>query len=453
MRLTISSLAFLVSSAALAQGPFQGVRHDAYIGAGVEAKTVCSGVFVSGRNVNDVINGDVLTTDPRLGRIQVFVDRRNRCITTQVLPLRPIIRRACFVEGLGCTLDAAQRFPSPDVDVVPRPDELGPLLPDAGVLGVSVARLAEAVTYAKRRDLNTRGLVVVYRGKVIAEHYAREFGPEVPQLGWSMAKSVTHALVGVAVSDGLVGLDEANLVPEVWGPRDARAAITMRQLLAMTSGLSFPERYDDTYSSVVQMLFVAQDMGKYAAQHALSFRPGTRWAYSSGSINIAARVLMNRLGASPTHAFAKARLFAPLGMKGATFEIDGSGTPVGSSYVYATPRDWARFGQLYLNDGVASGERVLPEGWAKLGGTANGLSPKGEYGSGFWTNGPAGVAPAQRPWPSLPADAYAANGHDGQYVLIVPSKDLVVVRLGLTRPETRFSIDELGRLVVASLPE
>jgi CubicO group peptidase (beta-lactamase class C family) len=250
-----------------------------------------------------------------------------------------------------------------------------------------------------------------------------------------MAKSVQHAIVGLLVGEGRVALDAPAAVPEWSDPSDPRHAITLRQLLAMRDGLDWNEDYvDDKVSDVIQMLFgeFQSDMAHYAADRPLAVPPGTRFNYSSGTSNIVSGVVARAIGPGEAYArFLHARLFAPLGMTSADPEFDEAGTWVASSYLRATARDWARFGLLYLRDGLWDGVRLLPAGWVDYARTMESVDDDGQpYGAHWW--GEAG------------GDAlgtFRASGYEGQSISVCPALDLVVVRLGKTPYEREPNLD------------
>jgi CubicO group peptidase (beta-lactamase class C family) len=279
-------------------------------------------------------------------------------------------------------------------------------------------------------------VLVAHDGRLVAERYAPGYGPETRMLSWSMAKSVLSALVGVAVEEGRLVLRAPAPVPEWSAPGDPRAAITLDQLLRMSSGLAFDEHYGGV-NDVSRMLFTAPDTAAFAARQRLAAPPDRVWSYSSGTSNIVARLLVATFGGDPgaLAEWARARVFAPAGITSAFFELDAAGTPIGSSFAFMTARDWARFGELHRQDGVVHGRRVLPEGWVRYVTTPTPGAPEGRYGAHWWLNAGAPGDPARRQWAALPPDAYAARGHSGQWVLVVPSAQLVVVRLGLSFPD------------------
>jgi len=274
--------------------------------------------------------------------------------------------------------------------------------------------------------------------------HATPCGPGVTHISWSMAKSMTHALVGFLVADGRLDVDAPAAVPEWVG--DDRSRITLRHLLEMRPGLDWVEDYvDGEKSHVIDMLFGAgkDDHAAYAAALPLTHEPGTHWVYSSGTTNIVCRILGDVIGGdgpverrSRMEAFITKRLFEPLDMKSAVAKFDAAGNFVGSSYVYASAADFARFGRLYVNGRSSAGEKILPDGWAEAARTPIATAPSGKgYGHHWWT------------WPQLPG-ALIATGYEGQYTIVVPEDDLVVVRLGKTPAEIRTNVvDDLVALV------
>jgi CubicO group peptidase (beta-lactamase class C family) len=281
----------------------------------------------------------------------------------------------------------------------------------------------------------TYAVVVVHGGKVVAEryqgaleHFDRPPDPvtvDTPLLSWSMAKSMLHAVVGLLVGDGLLDLAGPADVPEWSTAGDPRHAITLGHLLAMRDGLAFVEDYvDERISDVIEMLFGAgqSDMAHFAADRPLAATPGTHFNYSSGTSNIISSVVARVVGrGAPYTDFVRTRLFEPIGMHSATPELDPTGTWVASSYVRATARDFARFGLLYLRDGMWDGTRLLPEGWVDYGRTIQSVDPvDGPYGAHWW--GVAGDT----------LGTFRASGYEGQSITICPTLDLVVVRLGKT---------------------
>jgi CubicO group peptidase (beta-lactamase class C family) len=293
----------------------------------------------------------------------------------------------------------------------------------------------------------TLALVVVHNGRVVREMYGPETDASATLISWSMAKSITQALVGMAVGDGLLSIHDDHLFPE-W-ENDDRANITLGNLLNMTSGLEWLEDYvDDKASDVIEMLFddkkFVGDHAAYAASKNLEAKPGTKYLYSSGTTNLVTKILSRAVGEKPGSSdamseFMQERLFDPLGMQTAIPRFDASGNFVGSSYVYATARDFARFGYLYLNDGMWDGSRLLPEGWVDYSRTPIARDPENDldYGAHVWM------------FPNDPG-SIAALGYEGQFTWVSPERNLVVVRLGKTNAEYAPRLrEELSRIVQA----
>lgn len=324
----------------------------------------------------------------------------------------------------------------------------------AGQAGFDTDALAATVAAAFDEDddpdteVGTRAVVVVHDGTVVAEQYAAGFDAETPLLGWSMGKSIANAIAGTLVGDGLVDLEDDSLWPG-WDVDDPRNDITLDHLLTMTDALAFEEVYDPG-TDATRMLFRPGDTAADAADQALVGTPGEVWSYSSGTTNLLCDVLARADGDDPSTLAAR-RVFAPLSMTSAVLGTDTSGDPVCSSYGYATARDWARFGQLYLQDGVWSGQRLLPEGWVAYTSTPVDLPTENPYGAQWWLNTDAD---GEVRMPSVPEDAFWASGNEGQQVVVLPSDDLVVVRLGLTRgyDGVSWGLEDLLRGVLDATP-
>ena len=315
-------------------------------------------------------------------------------------------------------------------------------------------------------------LVVQHHGEVVLERYGRQpdtvFGPggdvdaATTLVSWSMAKSITHAAVGLAVGDGLLDVNAPAPVL-AWQGTD-KEAITLLQLLEMRSGLEFVEDYvDDSVSHCLEMLYGQgqHDMAAYAAGLALIHEPGTVWNYSSGTTNIVARIVTDALAARAGDAgdardardprdggrelmesYLRERLFVPAGMTSAVAKFDPAGTFVGSSYVYATARDFAAFGQLYLDDGLAAGTRILTAGWRDHARAPVSFDDDSGFGYGrqWWT------------WPWFPG-SLGCHGYEGQYTIVVPDRDLVVVHLGKSPIEQRSTLTQsLTNVIEAYAP-
>lgn len=354
-------------------------------------------------------------------------------------------QQARFTEGFGCTLASAPL----DLGTATEVTSAGNPFTDAAVASPDPAlesALARAFAAGEPDEvvanLGTRGVVVVKDGALVAERYAEGFDASTPQLGWSMSKSVTSLMTGMLVKQGVVSLAEDHLRPE-W--TDDRAAITVENLLRMNAGLRWDETYD-LGTPITRMLYLEPDMGAYVASLPLAHAPGEVQQYSSGSTTLLCSVLAERTGLGAD--LPRQTLFSALGLSSAVMEPDAAGTPVCSSYLWATPRDWAAIGQFALQNGEWNGEQLLPEDWMEqsLTVTDTGISDDPGYGMGWRTN----VLPdGTLRWPSLPEDAFSANGHDGQLLLVIPSEGLVVVRLGFT-PAASAS-DSVVQLAVDAL--
>jgi CubicO group peptidase (beta-lactamase class C family) len=272
----------------------------------------------------------------------------------------------------------------------------------------------------------TYALLVVKHGKLIYERYDAGANAIYMQYSWSMAKSVTHALVGILAAQGRIGLYDPVAVPEWQASDDPRREITLDHLLRMSSGLAFNEDYVDGQTSDVIPMLLSEgrdDTGAFAANKEAIHPPDREWSYSSGTTNIICRLLRDIIGNGATgmSAFMEENLFRPLGMRTPTPRFDTSGTFVGSSFLFATPQDFARFGYLYLRDGVWDGRRILPEGWVDYARTPTYQDDEQAYGAHWWL----------RPKTSW----FMASGYDGQRILIAPDKDAIVVRCGRTNAE------------------
>ena len=385
---------------------------------GYAAKNLASAVFVSGREAKDVEALDLNFSFIRFNRNKV--DYENNTVTSRFLwgKSTAVYREGCGVTLLrGATVDALQqqRYPLP---VETEPTVLIPM--GDSTLRANLEPIAKALVDDRTYNGHPFAFVALHQGKVIAERYDKGIQADMKLLSWSMAKSFTNAIAGLMVGDEIVDLNAPMDVPE-W-QNDDRNLITLNDLLQMQSGLEWNEDYGNR-SDVNLMLHREQDMGQFALSKPLEHEPGAYWYYSSGSTNIVMRYLRGKFTSDEAFLnYIRTRLFAPLGIRNAVFEQDMSGTPIGSSYLYITAKDFARFGQLYLDEGCVDSLRVLPEGWVDYTVTPASDS-KGGYGAFFWLN-------KGKELPDVPEDMYYCKGHDGQRIFIIPSKELVVVILG-----------------------
>ena len=427
-------------------------------GSGYGAKNICSGVLMSGMRAEDVHQQALVGASTLLANLSYTVDPSEGTVRTRLFGLFP--RTARHREALGCTLLPAGE----DGDVI-RVDATAPTPLDASLPwpagSAAIATDPELQSILARRfeeedperPRNTKAIVVVHHGQLVAEQYADGLGPQTPLLGWSMTKSVTNLLIGRMVADGLLRIEDRAPVPAWQEPGDPRREITIDQLLRMSSGLEFSEIYGPS-SDVTHMLSNEADTGGFAASKPLTFDPDTHYYYSSGTSNILAGVLRRTLGGETQalYDYTRQSLFEPLGVTTATMEVDASGTPIGSSYMYASARDWARLGLFSMQDGVWQGERLLPEGWMEYSTTPTPTDRNNQYGAHFWLNRPPSDPDGWQSWPRLPEDTFYMSGYQGQTVLMIPSRGLVVVRLGFT-PARNHGIEEMAVELLELLPE
>lgn len=431
------------------------------IGAAYKAKILCSGVFVSMRTPDDVLHNDFGVDDlPILRTLDAAIDRTTHTVSVTFLGL--VKQSAEYRPGLGCTLKFKGYKQPPLIHFDPTIDRVNTLQSqwpttdsEADVTATIDQNLLDAAidwAFSEPHPVRlrrTRAVVVVHRGQIVGERYAPPFDQHTPLIGWSMTKSVVHALVGILIKEGKLSLTDTVQAPEWPESSNGRSAITVDHLLQMTSGIEFDENYTDPLADVTRMLLRTPDMASYAANKKLVAEPGSQWRYSSGTTNILSRVMRRAIGNTDYHSFPHRALFQPLGMKTAVLEPDASGTFVGSSYVYATARDWAKFGLLYLQDGMWNGQRMLPEGWVRHATTPASSIPGNAFGAHFWLQIPdeytsGGDASL------LPQDAFHAVGHAGQFITVIPSRELVVIRLGLSRYASAWQHDIfLNKLLVA----
>ena len=395
---------------------------------GYAAKNLCSAVFVSGREAKNVENVDLNFSFIKYTRNSIDYGRKS--VTSRFLWGKS---KAIYREGFGTTL--LRDIPEETLYKIKYPGgtepgylqdtlkwPLGDIIPDTAT-GIDLKELGNIT----RRLINDNAyngdafaFMVLHNGIPVAEAYKPQFSRHTRFLSWSMAKSFTNALVGILVRQGRVDINRPAALDQ-W-KNDERQTITLNNLMQMQSGLIWNEDYGNR-SDVTLMLHCKSNMGRFAWDKKEKYPAGSHWYYSSGTTNIVSYLIRKELGNdSLYYTYADTQLFNKIGMPDAVFEVDPSGTRVGSSYLYATVRDYARFGLLYLNDGVFNGERILPESWVKYSTTAASES-NGRYGSFFWLN-------RSRSLPSAPEDMFACDGHDGQHIYILPTQRLVVVVLG-----------------------
>ncbi|MEE4304127.1 MAG: serine hydrolase [Wenzhouxiangella sp.] len=410
---------------------------------GISAKQACSLHFVSGLSLERArsLYIDPLL-EPALPVLRVSIDEDRRQASASLLGLYR--QTAVFRQGLGCTLvHDESRFDRSLA--VPGSGGFEPLNEDSAHRsawfepGALDAALDSAFEEPAGGGRNTLAVVVLHRGRLVAQRYADGIGPDTPLHGWSMTKSVIAALAGAMDERGHIRLQEPG-IPD--SPR--LGDVTLEHLLRMTSGLAMEERADG-FDPNSDMLFTEGDMAGWAARREQAHAPGTHWQYMSGNTILAARRLQDELGDSLPEQVRGLRslLFEPIGIQTAVMEVDQRGTFQGSSYLYATAHDWARLAQLFLQDGVWGSRRVLAEGWVDRVSRSTDGAREDAYGLGFWLGHPDEAAPA---------GIFYMNGFQGQYAFIVPSHDLVIVRLGATN-RTGTGVFELVMAVIEALKE
>jgi CubicO group peptidase (beta-lactamase class C family) len=434
------------------------------VATGFIANVVCSETFVSGLQPEKILSE---TADAMPGvnlvawAMNYRVDRARRDVTVTLFGLSK--SHAVYREGLGCYLDHGDGVAEVSVPVAdPRQPAQLPDIAGPAVVAPATPQLAAALDRAfaepeQPPHRHTRAIVVLKDGHVVAERYADGFGIDTPILGFSSTKSVISALTGILVRKGALTLDQPVPVAAWQGTGDVRGAITVDHLLRHTAGLAIGSSLEASlgaaFEPVNRMKFMESDMAFYAESLGLATPPGATWNYNDGNFIILSHLIRNAAGgkAGDVIRFAQQELFAPLGMRNVTIEFDASGNPEGSSQMLASARDWARFGMLYLNDGVVGGKRILPEGWVNYSASPTKNAWVG-YGAGFWTNLGDSFGATYRVEHGWPRDAFFAKGTIGQYVIIIPSERLVIVRLGRSPnwPPEVDGVFDLVRDVVAA---
>jgi hypothetical protein len=421
------------------------------VGTAYAAKIVCSNYYLAHRDPQQVFADDVQAPgNPLLGYVKIdkHDDYFGASLFGWVAESYAVNR-----DGLGCAV-----APGGDLDAVrnikfAKPVEIEKASEFEWPLGDEVSLAGSDKVKALIMDPalagpGMRAIVVVKNGRLIAEAYAPGFTADTPLMGWSMTKTVTGALVAARVAEGKLKWDQDHLFPE-WA--DDRAKIKVTDLMAMQSGLNLVETYGDV-NDVTRMLFLEPDQAKFVEAHPLEAQPSTLFKYTTGTGVLLTRLWMNTFSdQQEALSYPRKALFTPIGMRSAIMETDAAGTFSGGSLMYATARDWARFGLLLANKGDWNGVQVLPADYAAMVGTATSAS-KGLYTQALtWKSAPAGAD--EQNAGTLPPDAFWLQGHDGQSVTIIPSEGLVVVRLGLTPGKFGYRPAELVNKVMEAARE
>ena len=409
------------------------------VGSGYSAKIVCSNVFLAGRDARDVLAVDVQAPgNPLLRLMWVSVDKNRGTVSAGLLG---VLGKSVAIarDGVGCAsvpdgnLGKARQTKLHAAPAATPQDATSQdaLWPDGERVDASQNPvIAKLLDDAALTGSGMRAVVVVKNGRIVAERYGDGFSRKTPLLGWSMTKTVNAAIIGTLVKDGKMAVTNQGLFAP-W-KADGRAAISLADMMAMSSGLQFNEDYGDV-ADVTRMLYLEPDMAGFAASKPLAGEVGKVFSYSSGTAVMLSRLWQDAIGdKDKALAWPRSALFDPLGMHSAVLETDEQGTFVGSSYLYASAHDWARFGQFLLQGGVWNGKDILPAGfvdWMREPAPASKVYGKGQ----LWIEGPGGEeSPGAGVAAGLPKDTFWMEGHDGQTVTIIPSEQLVVVRLGLT---------------------
>ena len=401
---------------------------------GYAAKNLASGVFVANRSQKSLEETDLNFSFIKFNNN--FVDYEKKEVTSRFLWYKS---KAIFIDGFGCTL--VREFDEKTIrnrrySIVPLPLEdpatiawpAGDLIPNTKPNGINIDSLNKAIDKAFSDEKGSKGtfaVAVAYKNQLITEKYREGFSSKNLFLSWSMAKSFTNALIGILVKKGKIDIKKS-LDINGW-QKDKRNAITLADLMHMNSGLEWNENYGDL-SDVTVMLHKTADMAQFTYEKPLVHQPDSFWLYSSGSTNIVTWFIRQEIAnETDYYAFPRRELFNPLGMRSAIWETDASGTFVGSSYIYASMRDYVRFGLLYLNNGNWLGNQLLPEDWVGYS-VQPATGSDGKYGAFFWLN-------QSGDYPNVPRDMFMCRGHDGQYIYIIPSLELVVVRTGFSKKD------------------
>lgn len=415
--------------------------------SGFAAKSVASAHFADHRTLQMIEEGD--NDIPLVDLARNHINDKERYATASVYGFKK--RKAIYRDGLGATLidddfDLTQPYEVPKRVTTPKnlAFPYGDLEPkDTFFEGVNYGKLQKAIDEAFDHDVNkikrTRAVLVIYKDQIVAEKYESGFSKKSKILGWSMTKSITATMFGILQKQGKFDIYQPAPVAE-W-KNDRRAKITTNDLLHMNSGLQWEENYE-TISDATKMLFLAKDMTSVQRHKPAIYAPNTHWNYSSGTSNLLSGILRGQFKTHQEYLdFWYANLIDKIGMHSMFIETDMSGNYVGSSYGWATTRDWAKFGLLYLHKGNWNGEQLFDPSWADYVATPTEDSA-GRYGAHFWLNS-GGY------YPDAPRDLYSANGFQGQMVFIIPSMDLVIVRMGL-KEDPGFDFNEFLKEVTGS---
>lgn len=453
----IAAFLSLIATPLGAQAIFPvGSAYTRAIAAGYKAAFLCSGIFNGGRTEAQIealeLTGVYPEYEAIMPTLRASIDRQRGYVAvpfSETLPPRRAeyrIGRGCILMPIGATAptlpavpETPPRPPAPDLRAWPMGDTIGTIR-TPGKLTKEMLRAFDGESFG--RGTRTTAVIVVRDGRIIAERYAEGFGPYVGQRTWSVAKSITGTLAGIAFGEGLVQTGQSAKIP-FWQYQpgyDPRRRITLDNLLRMASGLHTTgpgNRSDAIY-------FGGATVSGQAVSELLEAAPGTRFNYANNDIMLAMLALRTALGEERYRDFPAAALFRKIDMRHTVAETDWHGNYVASSQIWTTARDLARLGLLWLNDGVWQGTRLLPAGWMRYATTPSGPQPaQGPgYGATFWLLGKI---------PGLPPESFAAIGNRGQFVIVIPSHRTVIVRRGEDPFGTDFDGGRLAADVLAAL--
>lgn len=409
------------------------------VGTGYAAKIICSNVFIAGRDAETVMADDVQAPGhPLLRFLNVSVDKNSNSVTVRIFGFFAP-STATYRQALGCA-NIQQDDLRPELPT-------GPQVPAEPLQVQADPAVQTVIEDQALAGPGMRAIAVIRDGKLIAENYGAGFSADTPLLGWSMTKSVMATLIGMRIAEGRMAMESTGLLPE-W-KSDDRAKISLANLMAMASGLRFDEDYG-TVADVTRMLYLEPDMAGFAASLPLEATPGTKFNYSSGTANILSKLFMDSFDSrEEALIYPRLALFGPLGMRSTILEADQTGIFAGSSYMYATARDWARFGAFLADDGKLYGRQVLPVDYVSFMRKPTPES-EGRYGSAQVWLQLGGVKAGEN---GIPEDAFWMSGHDGQSVMVVPSMHLAVVRLGLTPSRSGYNVQKLNAKIIEAVQQ
>src|SRR5262245_5383455 len=464
---TLVSALACIGAATAALVDCEGPARAASVPVHFTSHQLCSATFVAGLDPTEYYNEAI---KPKLGPISAFlsyeVDRERQEVRAHLAGL--VHSRAVHDGPFGCRVlhpGLEARFFEGEADDR-EPPAASPPIAGPGIVASANDTLSEALDHAFAESESgarrfTKAVVVLHRGRVVGERYALGVTPATPLIGWSMTKSVTNAILGILVRNGKLDMQKPAPIAEWSAPGDPRRSITGDQLLRMVSGIGCGQSLQTGFTSLfdadTQMEFDMADQSAYAANASLRAKPGTEWRYTNCNFVLLSRMIRDAVGgdANSSRRFIEHELFAPLGFEHATLEYDSAGVPLGTVHLWASARDWARLGLLYLRDGVTeSGQRILPAGWVD---DSTRLTPQSAdqygYGAGFWTQRGNSAAARERIAAGMPADSFMAVGSQGQYTVIISSQDLVIVKLGwaYTPHDDHVAVERLVRETIGAL--